>query len=127
MTYALATLFRQLFTALVVVMALGVAALAGLTYANTSSALLASAVAVAGFLSLIALFGVVALQIENNLLLHRIAAATESGPKAPRATTPPDPKRPEAPILAANRAPPAPRAGPANRIEPVVSLTRAQS
>lgn len=122
MTLALASLFRKLFSALVVLQALAVFGLAALTYANTASAVLGVAVLLAGFVLLIASFGVVALMIENNLLLHRIATATESGARANH-----DPKRPDAPILSATRGLTAHRAGPTDRIEPVVSLARPRS
>lgn len=80
MTTSLAGLFRRLFPALVAGLFLVVLGGAGLYYAATGFALTSAVLAITGTAAIIALFGLVALQIENNALLHRIARATEVRP-----------------------------------------------
>ena len=134
MTSTLAGAFRASFKAIVIAFALAVLAGAvGYSMAG-GNALLAVAFAGLGLAFLVALFGFVALQIENTELLARIAAAVEgqggqparmveladepavmrARPVAPRA---------EEPVLRAPAAPRKPQ-GPQGRVEPTVTLRR---
>ena len=130
MTHTLAGLFRSLFPAICSALALIVLGGAGLYYLSTGFALSAVVMALGGLAALIALFGLVALQIENNALLHRIAEATEARAMgaAPQAPAEPDEAEEMTPALVARRIVAAPRrAQPAaapGRIEPVVTVQR---
>lgn len=76
MTSSLAGLFSRLFPAVVLGCALIVTAGAGIYYAQTGAALTALVLVFGGLVLLVTLFGLVALQIENNALLRRIAEGT---------------------------------------------------
>lgn len=78
MTASLSGLFRSLFPAIVLMLCLIVLAGAGGYYFVTGAALTAVVLAFAGLALVVALFGLVALQIENNELLYRIAMAVEA-------------------------------------------------
>lgn len=133
MTSTLAGAFRASFKAIVIAFALAVLAGAVGYFMAGGNALLAVVFALLGLAFLVALFGFVALQIENTELLTRIAAAVEGqgGPPARmvevveepalrgRAATP----RVEEPALRAPAAPRKPQ-GPQGRVEPMVTLRR---
>lgn len=78
MTSSLARLFSSLFPALVTLFCIAILGGAGLYYLNTGFAVSAIAMAIGGLAGLVALFGMVAVQLENNALLHRIAEAGEA-------------------------------------------------
>ncbi len=80
MTRLLVRLFRSVFSAAVLILCLG-AAVAGYTaYTQAGgSAVLGAVVLAAGLILVIAFCGAIALQIENNDLLRRIAEAVERG------------------------------------------------
>ena len=133
MTSTLAGAFRASFKAIVIAFALAVLAGAVGYFMAGGNALLAVVFALLGLAFLVALFGFVALQIENTDLLTRIAAAVEGqgGPPARlvevveepalrgRVATP----RVEEPALRAPAAPRKPQ-GPQGRVEPAVTLRR---
>ncbi|SEN76366.1 hypothetical protein SAMN04488103_107162 [Gemmobacter aquatilis] len=142
MTSSLARLFSTLFPTLVTLFCIAVLGGAGLYYMNTGYAVSAVAMAIGGLAGLVALFGMVAVQMENNVLLHRIAEASEAAamgrlrPVAPgvaaslaaaaepaglaatRAVTAPAVTAVAAPGPALRRAP------PQGRVEPVLSGSR---
>lgn len=139
MSSSLARLFRSLFPAFVTLFALIVLGGAGAYYMTTGNGFTAAVLGIGGLAGLVALFGLVALQIENNELLRRLAAAAEVQLRATRgqgggAAMP-------AQILAAADAPAAPYVGlvsdrkapvaaprrpsaPQGRVEPVLSTPR---
>lgn len=128
MTASLSGLFRSLFPAIVLLLCLIVLAGAGGYYFATGAALTAGALAFAGLALVAALFGLVALQIENNELLYRIAMAAEAQAWGGQGAGPVEPEV-EAPqaALAATRSSVPLRAAPAQprprgRVEPVVTL-----
>lgn len=125
MTSTLARSFRALFPAIVSGFGLVVIGGAGIYGLMTGNLLTAVVLAVAGAALVLALFGLVALQIENGERLERIARALE-GRAAPRPAEQPAEPEPAAPVLAATRIAVAPRRAPAanGRIEPVVTVSR---
>lgn len=136
MTSSLAGAFRASFKAIVI--AFGLAVLAGATgfFLAGGNALLAVVFAGLGLALTVALFGFIALQIENTALLERIATALETGETVrPRTAPAVDPARSEMPLrrdaVAASPAEPpvtARRAPVAQtRVEPVVTLRRAST
>lgn len=136
MTSTLAGAFRASFKAIVIAFALAVLAGALGYFMAGGNALLAVVFALLGLAFLVALFGFVALQIENTELLARIAAAVEGqgGPPARMVELADEPAvvraRPAAAAVRAEepalRAPAAPRKpqGPQGRVEPMVTLRR---
>lgn len=120
MSASLARLFCSLFNAIVILLALAVLGGAGGYYLLTGYGLTAAVLLLAGLAGVVALFGAVALQIENNLLLHRIADALESRALQPAGRVAPDAAMP-APRLGAD---PAPRLGadPALAADPVAGV-----
>lgn len=139
MTHTLAGLFRSLFPAICSALALIVLGGAGLYYLATGFAFSAIVMALGGLAALVALFGLVALQIENNDLLHRIAEAAEGqaagamvrpvgGQGAPTLPAVPDEAEDLGPTLVARRIIATPRraqpAAAVGRIEPVVTVQR---
>ncbi|MEH7829490.1 hypothetical protein [Gemmobacter denitrificans] len=77
MTKNLAALFRTVFPALVMGLVILNLSIAAIYWRVTGHGLTAAVAGMAGLVILLALFGAVALMIENNRLLHRIAAAAE--------------------------------------------------
>lgn len=135
MTSTLAGAFRASFRAIVIAFGLAVlAGSAGYVMAG-GNALLAVVFAGLGLAAVVALFGLVALQIENTELLARIAAAVEAGGAGragagsaeDRATS----AEVGAPVRVSAMAPPplpARRAAASQgRVEPVVTLRRGGS
>ena len=129
MTASLSGLFRSLFPAIVALFGLAVLGGAGMYMAQTGDVLVALVLLFAGLALVVALFGLVAVQIENNVLLERIAYALEEGliagdmpdvldapaqvmPQARQPQVSVAPARPSAPTA------PAPR----GRVEPVVTM-----
>lgn len=133
MTSTLAGAFRASFKAIVIAFALAVLAGAVGYFMAGGNALLAVVFALLGLAFLVALFGFVALQIENTELLTRIAAAVEGqgGPPARMVEVVEEPAlrgrvatpRVEEPALRAPAAPRKPQ-GPQGRVEPMVTLRR---
>lgn len=82
MTSFLAALLRGLFPALVLAFAVIVLAGAGLYGLASGNVLTAAVLAVAGLMTVVVLFGMLALQIENHALLARIAEAQAPLPEA---------------------------------------------
>jgi hypothetical protein len=133
MTSTLAASFRALFTTLTVVAVLAVLGSAGLVWYAGYGLVPALGLLIGGLILLVAAFGLVAIQIENNELLAVIAEAL-TDPAAARA--PDAPVRPQAvePLLLRPAAAPEPavvsraRAEPAaalrGRVEPVLSARR---
>mgnify|MGYP001766484984 CR=1 FL=1 len=123
MTAALSGLFRSLFPAIVALFCLTVLGGAASYMARTGDTLTAFVLTFGGLAIIVALFGLVAVQIENNALLERIALvledrAFEVQPDEPaQANVPAEP----APAIAAAR-----RIGATalakGRVEPVVTL-----
>jgi hypothetical protein len=134
MTSTLAASFRALFTTLTVVAVLAVLGSAGLVWYAGYGLVPALGLLIGGLILLVAAFGLVAIQIENNELLAVIAEAL-TDPAAARA---PDaaPVRPQAvePLLlrpaaapepaAVSRAKAEPAAALRGRVEPVLSARR---
>lgn len=133
MTSTLAGAFRASFKAIVIAFALAVLAGAVGYFMAGGNALLAVVFALLGLAFLVALFGFVALQIENTELLTRIAAAVEGqgGQTARLVDVTEEPAlrgrvaapRAEEPALRAPAAPRKPQ-GPQGRVEPAVTLRR---
>lgn len=132
MTAAVASLFRRLFAAIVLTFAVLVLVGAIGFYLASGSAFAALGIALAGLALVVALFGAVALQIESNQLLQRIAEATEAqGRQAGPAVAAPGLVAGRAPLVPAtsrgvaapvvHRPAKQPRQG---RVEPVVTLKR---
>lgn len=147
MSSSLARLFRSLFPAFVTLFALIVLGGAGAYYMTTGNGFTAAVLGIGGLAGLVALFGLVALQIENNELLRRLAAAAElqlragrGGQGAAQAQAPAQmlaaaasltaetPAAPAAGFVAERRggAMAAPRrpAAPQGRVEPVLTTPR---
>lgn len=134
MTASLSGLFRSLFPAIVLTLCLVVLGGAGGYYLTTGAALTAVVLAFAGLALVIALFGLVALQIENNEMLYRIAVAMEAqgwegrDMQAPQDEALADAQPPAAGLIATRvgaaargeQAEAQPR--PRGRVEPVVTL-----
>jgi hypothetical protein len=126
MTSTLAASFRALFTTLTVIAALAIVGAAGLVWYAGLGLVPALGLLIGGLIVLVACFGLVAIQIENNELLAVIAEAltdpAASGAQAPaaaqRAPAMPDPL-----VLRPAPAPPQP-AAPRGRVEPVLSARR---
>lgn len=136
MTSSLAGAFRASFKAIVIAFGLAVLAGAAGFFLAGGNALLAVVFAGLGLSVTVALFGFLALQIENTALLERIATALEQGapvdqrlpaeaedaaaprPEAPL-RRPAPPSLPAEPVLTARRS-----TAPQSRVEPVVTLRR---
>ena len=112
MSSSLARLFRSLFPALVTLFALLVLGGAGFYYMTTGNGFTAAVLAFGGLAVLVALFGLVALQIENNELLRRLAAAAEVQLRMARGQGGANPAQIMAAAAAAVDVPPVPAAGP---------------
>jgi len=126
----LSALFRRLFPLLVAGFVLAVLGLSAAAWVQGAGLLRALGLALGGLVLLVAAFGLVAVQIENNALLHRIASALEDGETgrrvAPEGTdgTGPAGARATAPVIpiAARSEPPLRRTPrPAGRVEPPLS------
>ena len=124
MTRRLAALFRSLFPLLAAAAALGVLALAAAVWAQGGGAVRAAGVALFGLLAVVAAFGLVAVQVENAVLLRRIADALDAEgaaddpaeeEDAPAAAPPPVVR------LGGRSEPPLRATGPALRPEPPLS------
>ncbi len=131
MTASLSGLFRSLFPAIVLTLCLIVLGGAGGYYLSTGAALTAAVLAFAGLALVIALFGLVALQIDNNELLYRIAVAVEAQgwhaetqeAGVPEPAMPQGATRVGAALRTAAVPPQAqPQPQPRGRVEPVVTL-----
>jgi hypothetical protein len=135
MTTTLAASFRALFTTLTVVAVLAIVGASGLVWYAGYGLVPALGLLIGGLILLVAAFGLVAIQIENNELLAIIAEALAdpAAARAPEAA----PARPQAsaePLLlrpaAAPQAVPVPRTlpeplpAPRGRVEPVLSARR---
>jgi hypothetical protein len=131
MTASLSALFRSLFPAIAALFCLAVLGGAGMYMAQTGDVLLAVVLVFAGLALVVALFGLVAVQIENNALLERIAYVLEAGaftgslPEDIDATgvmpAMPQTRQPQAPMAPSRPAAPATPA-PRGRVEPVVTM-----
>lgn len=125
MNAALASLFKALFPVLIGAIGLGVLALAVAVWAEGHGVLSAAGILLLGCLWIVAAFGIVALQIENNALLHRIAEGVERGGPAR-----PGPERSEAgrpaSLAAPVRAAEAGVRGSRGRVEPILRAPRAE-
>lgn len=135
MTAAVASLFRRLFAAIVLTFSVLVLVGAIGFYLASGSAFAALGIALAGLALVVALFGAVALQIESNQLLQRIAEATEAqGRQAGPAVAAPGLVAGRAPLVPAtsrgvaapvvSRPAEQPRQPRQGRVEPVVTLKR---
>jgi hypothetical protein len=123
MTSSLAASFRALFPALTALAALAVLGAAGLLWFAGYGLPLALGLLVGGLIVLVACFGLVAIQIENNDLLAVIAEAVVDGQAAPAprpVETAPEPLM----LRPAAAAPPPTAAAPRGRVEPVLSARR---
>lgn len=135
MTSTLAASFRALFTTLTVVAVLAILGASALVWYGGYGLVPALGLLIGGLILVVAAFGLVAIQIENNELLAVIAEALTdpAAARAPEAAAP----RPQAgaePLLL--RPAPAPQAAPAvrarvepapaarGRVEPVISARR---
>jgi hypothetical protein len=129
MTASLSGLFRSLFPAIVALFGLAVLGGAGMYMAQTGDVLLALVLVFAGLALVVAMFGLVAVQIENNVLLERIAYALEEGLIAgsmpdevdASAQAMPQTRQPQVPAAPVRHAAPAAPA-PRGRVEPVVTM-----
>jgi hypothetical protein len=130
MTRHLSALFRRLFPLVAAGFALAVLGLAVAVWAQGAGVVQALGVALFGLAALVAAFGLVAVQIENNALLRRIALALEAGPADDEGDTevpdvgPSPAARPSAPVIPlGTRAEPPLRAAPRpmGRTEPPLS------
>jgi hypothetical protein len=129
MTASLSGLFRSLFPAIVALFCLAVLGGAGMYMAQTGDVLLSLVLIFAGLALVVAMFGLVAVQIENNVLLERIAYALEEGVIAGSmpdqvdapAQVMPQGRQPQVPVAPARPSAPAAPA-PRGRVEPVVTL-----
>ncbi len=127
MSSSFARLFCALFPAMIVTLALIVLVGAGTYYVTTGNGLTATVLALVGVALLIALFGMVALMIENNQLLHRIAVAVETTPRGMPQVATAAMAEDKGPSLVATRvtaAPPRAAAAPQGRVEPVLTISR---
>jgi hypothetical protein len=140
MTSTLAASFRALFTTITVVAVLAILGAAGFVGYAGYGLVPALALLIGGLILLVAAFGLVAIQIENNELLAVIAEALtdpaaarapEAAPLRPQAGAEPLLLRPapapQAAMAGRTRAEPAPAAAasaPRGRVEPVLSARR---
>jgi hypothetical protein len=129
MTSSLAASFRALFPALTAVAALAVLGGAGLLWYLGYGLPAALGLLLVGGIALVACFGLVAIQIENNELLAIIADAVAVAGAPPAAAPVPGPApapRAAEPLMLRPAAPaPAPQpAAPRGRVEPVLSARR---
>lgn len=127
MSSSFARLFCALFPAMIVTLALIVLVGAGAYYVTTGNGLTATVLALVGVALLIALFGMVALMIENNQLLHRIATAVETTPRGMPQVATAAMAEDKGPSLVATRVTAAPAraaAVPQGRVEPVLTISR---
>lgn len=129
MTSTLAASFRALFTTLTVLAFLAILGAAGLVWYTGLGLVPALGLLVVGLIVLVACFGLVAIQIENNELLAVIAEALTDGqgraaPAAPSAA--PSAPRAAEPLLLRPVAQPGPQQSspPRMRVEPVVTARR---
>jgi hypothetical protein len=127
MTSTLAASFRALFTTLTVVAALAILGAAILVWYAGHGLVPALGLLLGGLIVLVACFGLVAVQIENNELLATIAEAlTDPAAAAPRAPAPPLSRGPAVaaePLVLG----PAPAPQPAvarTRVEPLLTARR---
>lgn len=136
MSRSFAQALRTLFSVIALAFVFGTLGGAGLYYLATGNGVSAALLAAGGLALVITLFGMLALQIENNRLLHRIADATERQARQRDVTAPqPGPVQPAASqpaaTLTATRAPEAAArpvtVQPSGRVEPVMTLRRAGS
>ncbi|GHC14746.1 hypothetical protein GCM10007291_10670 [Gemmobacter nanjingensis] len=130
MSRSFAQALRTLFSVIALAFVFGTLGGAGLYYLATGNGVSAALLAAGGLALVITLFGMLALQIENNRLLHRIADAAERQARHRDSTAPATAAQPAAPALTATRAPEAPvqpaaPRQPAGRVEPVMTLRRA--
>ena len=125
MTSSLAASFRALFPALTAIAALAILGAAGFLWFAGYGLPLALGLLIVGGIALVACFGLVAIQIENNELLAVIADAVTTGPAAVPARAPEPAPTPEPLLLrrAAPRPDPA-AAAPRGRVEPVLTARR---
>jgi hypothetical protein len=123
MTSSLAASFRALFPLLTWLAALAILGGAGLTWYAGYGLPLALGLLITGGIALVACFGLVAIQIENNALLA-VIAETLADPRPAPAAEPAS--RAAEPLMLRPAAPPAPAAQPAprGRVEPVLSARR---
>jgi hypothetical protein len=127
MTSSLAASFRALFPALTAVAALAILGGAALVWYSGYGLPLALGLLIVGLIALVACFGLVAIQIENNELLAVIAEAVADGAAPQRPAEAPALRAAEPLMLRpAAAAPPPPAAAPAprGRVEPVLSARR---
>ena len=127
MTSSLAASFRALFPALTAVAALAILGGAALVWYSGYGLPLALGLLIVGLIALVACFGLVAIQIENNELLAVIAEAVADGAAPERPASAPAERTAEPLMLrpaAAAPPPPAAAAAPRGRVEPVLSARR---
>jgi hypothetical protein len=129
MTSSLAASFRALFPALTAFAALAILGAAGAVWYAGYGLPLALGLLIVGGIALVACFGLVAIQIENNELLAVIAEAVSADGAAQASARLPDPApaqhAPEPLMLRpAARRPEAAAAAPLGRVEPVLSARR---
>ena len=121
MTSSLAASFRALFPLLTALAALAILGGAGLVWYAGYGLPLALGLLITGGIALVACFGLVAIQIENNELLAVIAETLAD----PRPAAEPAVRAAE-PLMLRPAAPPTPAAPPPSRgrVEPVLSARR---
>jgi hypothetical protein len=126
MTSTLAASFRALFTTLTVVAALAIVGSAAFVWYAGLGLVPALGLLLGGLIALVACFGLVAIQIENNELLAVIAEAlTDPAAAAPRAPATLPARGPAATDPLVLRPAPAPQPPAARtRVEPVLSARR---
>jgi hypothetical protein len=122
MTSSLAASFRALFPFLTALAALAILGGAGLLWYAGYGLPLALGLLILGGIALVACFGLVAIQIENNELLASIAEAMTD--PAPAPARPEPAARAAEPLMLRPAAPPSPPAAPRGRVEPVLSARR---
>jgi hypothetical protein len=128
MTSTLAASFRALFSTLTVVAVLAILGASALVWYAGYGLVPALGLLIGGLILLVAAFGLVAIQIENNELLAVIAEAL-THPAADRAPVAgaPRPQASAEPLLLRPASAPAPQPAPApraGRVEPVLSARR---
>jgi len=125
MTSTLAASFRALFTTLTVLAFLASLGAAGLVWYTGLGLVPALGLLIGGLIVLIACFGLVAIQIENNELLAVIAEAVTEGQGRSAPATPPTPSEAEPLLLRpVAQSAPQPAPPPRMRVEPVVTARR---
>ena len=131
MTSTLAASFRALFTTLTALAFLAILAASGLVWYSGLGLVPALGLLIGGLILLIACFGLVAIQIENNELLAVIAEAVTEGQGGSAPATPPTPPNPPTlreaePLLLrpVAQSAPQPAPPPRMRVEPVVTARR---